>query len=135
MTLPIELWALLGCGVILIFSIQAQAFHMIARHGIGFWLSARDKPKDGVMAGRLDRNARNNLEGLAMFAPLVVFAVVAGISNDWTRISAEIYLATRLIFPFTYVSGVQPYRTILWGIGLGTLFTFFYGLMVGVGTV
>ncbi len=132
MNIPVELWAFLGCGVILVFSLQVQAIHMIFHHGIKFWLSARDQPKEGVMAGRLDRNARNNLEGVVMFAPLVVFAVSAGISNDWTRYAAETYLITRIVFPFIYVSGVRVVRTVLWGIGLASLFAFFYGLTLGL---
>ncbi len=135
MNIPVELWALLGCGVILVFSLQVQAIHMIFRHGIKFWLSARDKPKEGLVAGRLDRNVRNNVEGLMMFTPLVVFAVYAGISNDWTLYAAETYLVTRIVFPFIYVSGAPVVRSILWGVGLVSLFAFFYGLMLGLNLI
>lgn len=34
-----------------------------------------------ALTGRLTRNVRNHVEGLALFAPLVLIASVTGISN------------------------------------------------------
>ncbi len=130
MELSVELWSLFGCALMVVFAINIQGVQMVTGSGVAYWLSARDKPKEGVLAGRLDRNVRNNVEGIAMFAPLVFVAESAGISNGWTHVSAEIYLATRIIFPFIYIIGIQPYRSILWGVGLTAIFTFIYGLLI-----
>ncbi|MEM9238384.1 MAG: MAPEG family protein [Pseudomonadota bacterium] len=42
------------------------------------------------------RNVRNQIEGMALFVPLVVIASITGISNGWTQWGALIFVCARL---------------------------------------
>jgi uncharacterized MAPEG superfamily protein len=65
---------------------------------------------------------RNHVEGLALFAPLVLVADAAGVSNPWTQGAALFYLVMRLLHAGFYAGGITPLRSISWGLG------FFVGL-------
>lgn len=76
--MTIELWALFGCTVILFFSILCQGTYLDLTSGIKYALPslAEAPPKQGPMDARLDRNVRNQVEGLTLFAPFVLVAVL-----------------------------------------------------------
>jgi uncharacterized MAPEG superfamily protein len=54
------------------------------------------------------------LENLALFAPLVIVAQLAGRTNSTTAYGAEIFFAARLVCAFVYTIGIPYLRTLVW---------------------
>ena len=61
--------------------------------------------------GRLARNVRNQIEGMALFVPLVVIASITGISNGWTQWGALIFVCARLAYVPFYAFGIKGLRS------------------------
>ena len=129
--MTVELLALLGLTGILFLSIMAQALALDVQAGIGHTLSPRDAPHPTPtpLTGRLDRNVANQVEGLLLFAPLVVVASATATSNEWTQGAAVLYLAMRALYVPSYLFAWVPFRSLFWGIGLLALGAFVWGLL------
>ncbi|MEM7448892.1 MAG: MAPEG family protein [Myxococcota bacterium] len=126
-----ELWALLGTTVVLWMAIFLQQIHADRTSGTAYALSNRDGPPPGATAttARLSRVVRNHVEGLAVFAPLVIVAAVAGVSNIWTQYAAVTVFGARLLHFVFYAAGITPFRSIAWGTGfLLAIPAFLYGI-------
>ncbi len=79
-------------------------------------------PPPKVFQARSKRVVDNHREGLTVFAPLVLVAVVVGISNNWTVLGAQMFFLSRVVHALVYLAGVPIVRTLTWFIGLaGTL--------------
>ena len=117
--MTIELQALFGVSAILLVLITIQGGLVPATHGIKWGLGPRDEPRDpSVMQGRLKRIVANHLEGMAMFAPLVLIAHVIGVSTPITVAGALIFVFARAAFAVIYIMGVPVLRSAAWGVGL-----------------
>ncbi len=132
----IELWALLGVAAILWLSIFSQQIQIDKAGGTNYALSNREEGhrfKGATpLTGRLTRNVRNHVEGLALFTPLVVIASVAGVSNIWTQGAAIAFFITRLLHFIFYASGLTPFRSFVWGFGFFVAIgSFVFGIIVG----
>ena len=64
--------------------------------------------------GRASRAHYNMLENLALFASLVLVAVVAGKTNDMTLLGAQLFFWARLAYAVIYVAGIIWVRTLAW---------------------
>ena len=65
-------------------------------------------------AGRAARAHHNMLENLALFAALVLTAVVANKTNGTTLLGAQIFFWARLAYAAIYVIGIPWLRTAVW---------------------
>lgn len=132
--LTYELWMLFAAFGITAFSIFVQGMHLGAAAGNAYVLSDRSNPApvNGPMGGRLARTVRNQIEGMALFVPLVVIASLAGISNDWTQWGALIFVCARLAYVPLYAFGVKGLRSMAWTIGFFALLAFAWGLYPAV---
>ena len=117
--MTIELWALFGCAVVLFLSITLQAAYLDLSAGVGYSLSNRDQPPadQTILHGRFERLVRNQVEGLALFLPIVLIAAIAGVSNAWTQYGALAYVASRALFVPAFLFGWVPWRSVIWVIG------------------
>lgn len=70
-----------------------------------------DYPVDAPWADRAKRAHINAVENLAVFAPLVIVAAIVGVSTRTTVLSAQIYVAARLVHYVVYALGVPFFRT------------------------
>ncbi|MEO0520974.1 MAG: MAPEG family protein [Cyanobacteria bacterium P01_A01_bin.116] len=134
--MTIELWALLGAVAILWIAIFAQQIALDKAVGAKYALSNREQDHsfEGAtrLHGRLTRTVRNHVEGLSLFAPLILTASVASISNVWTQYAAIAFFITRLIHFVFYAAGITPFRSFAWGIGFFfALGSFVFGLVTG----
>jgi uncharacterized MAPEG superfamily protein len=78
-------------------------------------------PATGFHA-RMLRVVDNHREGLVMFAPLVLVAAVANVSNHSTVLGAQMFFYSRVVHAIWYVLGLPFIRPIFWAIGIaGTL--------------
>lgn len=72
--------------------------------------------------GRAQRAYRNMLEGLLLFAIVVLVAAAADISNSMTVLGAQLFFYARVAYALVYVAGIPWLRTVVWTVGLvGTL--------------
>ena len=66
------------------------------------------------IGGRAKRAHLNMLENIALFAPLVLVAAVAGKANATTAMGAMIFFWGRLAYAIIYVAGIPWLRTVSW---------------------
>lgn len=134
--MTIELWTLLGATALLWMSILAQQLALDKAVGAQYALSNREQDHNFKGAtrlhGRLTRTVRNHVEGLALFAPLILIAAVADVSNVWTQWAAISFLITRFLHFLFYTAGITPFRSFAWGMGFFlALGSFVFGLVTG----
>ena len=134
--MTLELWALFGATILLWLAIFAQQLALDKAVGAQYALSNREQDHNFEGAtrlhGRLTRTVRNHVEGLALFAPLVLIASVVGVSNIWTQYAAISFFITRLLHFLFYTAGITPFRSFAWGIGFFfALGSFVFGLVTG----
>jgi len=132
--MTIELWSLLATVGVLWAVIFTQQIHMDRTAGTAYALSNREEhqPNATALTGRLARTVRNHIEGLAVFAPLVLIATVAQISNPFTQYTAMSIAALRGFHAIFYINGVTPFRSVTWGLGfLAATPAFVYGVLSG----
>lgn len=135
--LSIELACLFWSTVLLFAIIAVQGATVPVVQGFGWGLGSRDEPRDRtVFQRRLDRIVANHIEGLTVFAALVVVAHLAGISTGLTETAAVLFLIGRIGFAALYAAGVPYLRSIAWGVSAtGTLLLAFAigGAALGAG--
>lgn len=112
--------ATLVVGLSLIASIGVQAVHSDIAFGMRYSASARDDERSDVMSRRLARVVRNQVEGVAMFAPLAILAGTgagAGVLG-WASL---VYATSRVLHCALHAVGVQAPRSAIWLVGFGAL--------------
>ena len=75
------------------------------------------KPPSTLQA-RTKRLTDNYRENLWFFAPLVLIAATAGVSNQWTVLGAQIFFFARLAHAIIYIAGWPYVRPLFWLAGL-----------------
>jgi len=80
--------------------------------------SADDKPQ-APWANRAQRAHVNAMENIAVFAPLVLGVVVAGIGSPVTAVAVQAYFWARLGHYIVYTAGIPMLRTLLFFVGVG----------------
>ena len=88
--------------------------------GMNWGLGNRDTPLTGLPAwAERGRRAHANLvENLVVFAALVLTAHVAGRTNGWTALGAQLFFWGRVAHAGTYIAGLVPWRTLAFGIAI-----------------
>ncbi len=134
--MTLELWALFGATATLWIAILAQQLALDKAVGAQYALSNREQDHNFKGAtrihGRLTRTVRNHVEGLTLFAPLVLMASVTGVSNVWTQYAAIAFFITRFLHFLFYTAGITPFRSFAWGIGFFfAIGSFVFGLVTG----
>ena len=128
--MSIELQALFGVAALMLILISIQGGMTPIIQGLRWGLGPRDDPRDqSVFQGRMKRIIANHIEGVAMFAPLVVIAHLAGVSTPLTQAGAMLFLGGRALFALVYMMGVPVVRTLVWAAAMTGL------VMVGVDVV
>ena len=79
-------------------------------------------------AGRAQRAHHNMLENLALFAALVLVAVVSGKTNATTLLGAQIFVWARVAYAVVYLAGIPWLRTLMWAASVVGLLLIFFQL-------
>ena len=122
--MTLELWMLMGSVLVLFGTIVVQVLIALGNIGLVSAMGNRTDvayPPPGI-AGRAERAVRNTVYALAMFAPVVLTAKVAGISTDMTVLGAELFFYARIAYSIVYIAGIPWLRTAVWSasmIGIG----------------
>lgn len=80
--------------------------------------SPDDKPQV-PWANRAQRAHVNAIQNIAVFAPLVLGVVVAGVSSPVTAVAVQTYFWARLGHYIVYTAGIPVVRTLLFFVGVG----------------
>jgi uncharacterized MAPEG superfamily protein len=117
--MPTEL-TMLALSVLLLFVlivIQATAGAMA--HGVPAMLGNRDDlPPSKIFEARSKRTVANMIEGMAIFAPLVLVATLASISTPTTMLGAQLFLYGRIAHSIAYLGGIPYFRTVAWTVAM-----------------
>ena len=124
--MTIELTMLVYSVALLFLLILIQALAGVLAQGLPQMAGPRDDlPDPKPVQARTKRIVDNHREGLALFAPLVLVAAVAQISNPWTVLGAQVFFYARLVHALLYLAGVPWIRPLAWGVGIaGTALVF-----------
>jgi uncharacterized MAPEG superfamily protein len=80
-------------------------------------------------AGRAHRAHNNMMLNLVLFAALVLAAVAAGRTNNWTLVGAELFLWARVAYAIVYLIGLPWLRTGVWAVSILGLILIFAQLL------
>jgi len=96
-----------------------------SRFGFDLWgiVGNRDKqPEMSIVAARLNRAKNNMLEALPIFLPLALLALVKGGDTSKVAHAASVFLIARVVYVPAYVSGIPMLRSLVWLVGVASLF-------------
>jgi uncharacterized MAPEG superfamily protein len=86
-------------------------------------------PPDPAWAERARRAHYNAIENLAVLAPLVLIANIAGISTPATVLAAQTYFGARLVHYLVYAAGIPAIRTLAFAAGFVATLVFAIALL------
>lgn len=121
--MTVELTMLAYATALLIVLVLVQATAGILAQGLMPLANSRDDlPPPKPFQARTKRVVDNHREGLTIFAPLVLIAAVAHITNNWTVLGAQLFFYSRAVHAVLYLLGVPLVRPLAWAVGLvGTI--------------
>jgi len=112
-----ELWVL-ALNVVILLALYGMQGMDTVLNAPAWGLGARDTEREGsAFTGRARRTVRNQIEAIAVFAPLVLVAHVLEISNTLTVWGAGLFLGARVFYVPAYLLGLPYVRTLIWGTG------------------
>jgi len=121
--MTIELTMLVYSAALLLALIVVQATSAILAQGVPAMAGNRDDlPPPKPFQARTRRLVDNHREGLTLFAPLILAAAVAHVSNGSTVLGAQLFFYARLAHAILYLLGVPWVRALAWAVGMvGTI--------------
>jgi uncharacterized MAPEG superfamily protein len=121
--LSVELTMLVYATALLLVLVVIQATAGVLAQGLPAMAGARDDlPPAKPFQARTKRVVDNHREGLILFAPLVLAAALAHVSNNYTVLGAQLFFYSRAAHAVLYLVGVPWIRPLAWAVGLvGTL--------------
>jgi len=121
--MSVELTMLVYATALLLLLVLIQATAGVLAQGLTPMAGPRDNlPAPKPFQARTKRVVDNHREGLTLFAPLVLAAALAHVSNGWTVLGAELFFYARVVHAGLYLAGVPLVRPLAWVVGMaGTL--------------
>ena len=117
--MSVELTMLVYATALLLVLVLIQATAGVLAQGLTPMAGARDGlPAAKPFQARAGRVVDNHREGLTLFAPLVLAAALAHVSNHWTVLGAQLFFYSRLVHAGLYLLGVPMIRPLVWAVGL-----------------
>ena len=106
--MTIELTMLVYSVALLFLLILIQALSGVLAQGLPEMAGSRDNlPDPKPFQARTKRIVDNHREGLALFAPLVLVAAVAHISNPMTVLGAQLFFYARVVHALLYLAACR----------------------------
>jgi uncharacterized MAPEG superfamily protein len=117
--MSVELTMLAYSAALLLVLVLIQTVAGIRSVGLMPLANSRDglPPPQGFHARAL-RCVDNHREGLTIFAPLVLVAALAHVSNATTVLGAQLFFYSRVAHAVIYLAGVPMVRPLAWAAGL-----------------
>ena len=124
--MTVEMTMLAYSVALLFVLILVQALAGVLAQGLPEMAGSRDNLGEPTpFQARTKRIVDNHREGLALFAPLVLIAAVAHVSNPATVLGAQLFFYARVVHAALYLAGVPWVRPLAWAVGIvGTVMVF-----------
>ena len=117
--MSVELTMLAYSAALLLVLVLVQALAGVLAQGLAPMAGPRDNlPPPKPFQARMVRVVNNHREGMTIFAPLVLAAAIAQVSNHWTVLGAELFFYSRVVHAGFYLAGVPLVRPLVWAVGL-----------------
>ena len=87
-------------------------------------------PQVTPLAGRAERAAKNMLEGMLLFAAVMLAAQIAGVVGPRVALGAQVFFWARLVYFPVYLAGISYVRTAVWAVSVVGLGIIISALMV-----
>jgi uncharacterized MAPEG superfamily protein len=117
--MTVELTMLVYSVGLLLIIVLIQGGAGIIANGLLAQAGSRDElPEKKVFHARVTRLRDNMIENLLMFAPVVLVANAAGVSNETTVLGALLFFYARLAHAIIYLAGWPYIRPVPFAIGL-----------------
>src|SRR5260221_12386894 len=117
--MSVELTMLVYSTALLLVLILVQATAGVWAQGLPPMVGSRDDlPPPKPFQSRTKRVVDNHREGLTLFAPLVLVAAIAHITNSWTVLGAQLFFYSRVVHAVLYLLGVPWVRPLAWTVGI-----------------
>ncbi|MGE0185725.1 MAG: MAPEG family protein [Hyphomonadaceae bacterium] len=114
--------------------VMVQATTGILNNGGIAMANSRDSLKPPtVLQARMKRLTDNFRENLWFFAPLILIANAADVSNQWTVLGAQVFFFSRVAHAIWYAAGWPIVRPLFWFAGVvacGLIFLAIFGVVV-----
>jgi uncharacterized MAPEG superfamily protein len=117
---------------LLLLLVLIQATAGVLAQGLQPMAGPRDNlPPPKPFQARTKRVVDNHREGLTIFAPLVLVAALAHVSDTWSVLGAQLFFYSRVVHAGLYLAGAPMVRPLAWVVGLvGTLMVLLADLRV-----
>ncbi len=113
--------------------VMVQATTGILNNGGIAMANSRDNLKPPtVLQARMKRLTDNFRENLWFFAPLILIANAADVSNQWTVLGAQVFFFSRVGHAIWYAAGWPIVRPLFWFAGVvacGLIFLAIFGVV------
>ena len=87
--------------------------------GLMLLLGNRDNlPEASPASARVDRAAKNMIEGMVLFVPLVAAARLANVPDEATALGAQLFFWARVVYYPVYLIGIPGVRSLAWAVSL-----------------
>jgi uncharacterized MAPEG superfamily protein len=104
---------------LLIVLVFVQALAGIRAQGLFTMAGHRDNlPPAKPYQARTRRVVENHIEGLVMFAPLVLAAAIMGRMTETTELAARLFFYSRVVHALAYLVYIPFVRSIAWGVSM-----------------
>ncbi|HVC45330.1 MAG TPA: MAPEG family protein [Candidatus Binataceae bacterium] len=88
--------------------------------------------QEAPIVDRASRAWRNDLENIPIFLILAGIYVAAGLSGRAFAWYCGIFTVMRILHTYTYIKGIQPWRTVVYTIGLFAMIAMMIHILIGV---
>ena len=121
--MPIELSYLVASVLLLSLHIGFDAISANLQYRLTDLAGSRDNlAPPNTLSARSKRATPNMIEGLAMFAPVVLVAEATGNLNDMTALGATLFFWGRVAYAPSYWLGLPWIRTLVWAVSMVGIF-------------
>src|SRR6266851_6116043 len=94
--------------------------------------SGTESPQEAPIVDRASKAWRNDLENIPIFLILAGIYVMAGLSSGAFAFYCIVFMVTRILHTYTFIKGIQPWRTVVFTIGALAMFAMMIHLLVEV---
>ena len=94
--------------------------------------SGTEAPQEAPIVDRASKAWRNDLENIPIFLILAGIYVMAGLSSGAFAFYCIVFMVTRILHTYTFIKGIQPWRTVVFTIGALAMFAMMIHLLVEV---
>lgn len=113
-----ETTILAAYGLLVMITILLQVLGATRQLSLGYLMSSRDETRSTTgMTARVARALENSITAMALFAPAVLILAALDRSSAASLLSAQVFLAARIVYLPAYAFGLTGVRTVAWLIG------------------